>query len=523
MNKFKSNKLVFKNEKNIFLLSIILSSLIIKIIFIPTDFPVKLDAIDYFSFGIELSKTWTFPIGILNTNDGWSIFLSPIFSIIGYSDFMNLIYSQRLTSVILSSLTIIPIYLLCRQFTSSNFSLIGVSIFAFHPMIIENSILGISESLYIFLISVTLYSIFSKNNKLLYSSFFLTSFLSIVRYEGLILFIPLTIVFFLRFTNSKKNFLKFPILIGISLLIILSIGNLRSSDNGIDGFQSHLFSGLSFLNCSINCLTDANESEYEIMNSKNFLNSSIFNTIKFLAWVSIPFYLILIPLGIVQLVKTQRKDFVYLILFAFFLLVPALYAYGRELSEIRYLFVLFPIFSVFTSNFFTFNTKFENSKWILLIILIIFSFSIFFLNSYLDDYEYEREIYVVTKFLINNGNGSNNYPGNEYVKVATLESLWPNPLPLKETGRTDYYFKKIPYDEYKTLEDFLKNSREKGLTHLIILKNNEVDFLNPIFYNYSNYPYLIKVFDSDDLNFKNKILIFKIDYEIFNELNYKIT
>lgn len=59
---------------------------------------------------------------------------------------MNL---QRIVSVILSGITVIPVYFICKNFFNNYYSLIGATIFAIEPRIIINSTLGISEPLYI--------------------------------------------------------------------------------------------------------------------------------------------------------------------------------------------------------------------------------------------------------------------------------------------------------------------------------------------------------------------------------------
>jgi hypothetical protein len=179
---------------------------------------------------------------------------------------------------------------------------------------------------------------------------------------------------------------------------------------------------------------------------------------------------------------------------------------------------LFPIFTVFSANAFNFNKKYLKSNWILMIVVIIFLFS--FLYLYLDqkDNVFENEIYVVTKHVVDVSDGINIYKGNGYLKVATLENNWPNSLPLKENGRTTYFVKKIPLDDSKTIEEFLLNSRNSDLTHLVIMENNLQTFLNDVYKNYQKFPYLIKTFDSSDFNFKNRILVFKIDYPLFDNL-----
>ena len=84
-------------------------------------------------------------------NIGWSIFLSFWFWLIDLHSSLDYMQFQRILSIVLSSLTTIPIYYLCRKFFNSKISLVGVALFAFEPRIILNSTLGITEPLFILL------------------------------------------------------------------------------------------------------------------------------------------------------------------------------------------------------------------------------------------------------------------------------------------------------------------------------------------------------------------------------------
>ena len=503
-------------KKNWFYLSLILfSSLCVRFFLIPIDVPIKLDGIDYFSFAVELSKNGIFPAGILHTNDGWSIFLSPFFSIIGLNDFMNLIYTQRILSIVISTITIIPIYYLCKKYTNSHFSLIGVSLFAFHPRLIENSILGITESLFIFLITLTILFAVSKNEKFIFLASVFASFSSVVRYEGLLLFIPISIIFFLKYRKQKKNYLQFFLIMIISLLILLPVGNLRSQDNGVDGLSSHIFAGIKY---SYNANSISQEQNNIIENSdSNFIFNLFLNLPKFLLWVSIPFFIFLVPLGIYSILKSKNYNSIILLLFGLFLIIPASYAYARDISELRYLFVLFPIFSVFSSQSFEIVSNRFNKKWILIIILVIFTYSIFYLYNFDEDYISQKEIYLVSKYVLNTADGINTYSGISFLKPAILESHWPTSLPLKEGGRTTVQINKISPDNSETFEEFLINSKQKNLTHLVVMEKNLHPLLDDVFKNQKNYPYLEKVFDSNDLNFENQIFVFEINYDLLKK------
>ena len=65
------------------------------------------------------------------------------------------------------------------------------------------------------------------------------------------------------------------------------------------------------------------------------------------------------------------------------------------------------------------------------------------------------------------------------------------------------------------MEDYLTKSKNSNLTHIVLSKNNNSAFLDELLINYEKYTYLEKVFDSEDYNFKNEIIILKINYSNF--------
>ena len=66
------------------------------------------------------------------------------------------------------------------------------------------------------------------------------------------------------------------------------------------------------------------------------------------------------------------------------------------------------------------------------------------------------------------------------------------------------------------IEDYILNSKELNLTHIVLTENNHSLMLDRLMLNYDKYEYLEKVFDSENNNFKNEIIILKINYEKFN-------
>jgi len=502
------------SEKNLILFLLILAGITISIrlYYLPFEIPFKTDAIDYFSFAFEISKTHQYPVGILKTNDGWSLFLSPIFSIIGQSDMMTLINVQRISSVIISSITIIPVYYLCRKFVLPQYALIGAVLFGFSYRLMENSILGLTESLFIFLITIVLLFSLSKNQKLCIVSFVFLALSSIVRYESLLLLVPLSIVFIIRFRKQKFSYFKLPLFIFIFILIILPISGLRLDSNNIDGFTSHAFAGIT------------NPAKYESISQttsnetqNNFLGNSLLNTSKFLGLVLIPFFIFLIPLGIYNLLKTKNTNLMYLLFFSAFMILPAMYAYGREIQDTRYLFVLFPIFCVISVYGIDMTKKLQNSKLLLLIISLIILSSVVFLYYEQPNHVYHSEILQATKNIVQNAKGVNSYSGDSYVKIATLEQNWPDSLPIGEDGKISFFIKKISPKNFDSLEEYILDSKNSGLSHILVTEKNQSKFLDELLINHDKYSYLEKIYDSQNHNFQNKILILKIDYSKFDK------
>ena len=512
----------FKNKNFIFLAILVIITICVRLYFLPSEIPFKTDAIGYFSFAFEISKTQEFPTGILATNDGWSLFLSPIFTMIGQSDMMNLINAQRITSILLSSLTIIPVFFLCKKIVSSKYALIGAGLFGFSHKLIENSLLGITEPLYIFLITFVLLFSLSKNSNHYFISFIFLGLAAIVRYESLFFIIPLSIIFFLRFKKQKTSFLKFPFLILIFILVLLPISSLRLESNDVDGFTSHTIFNPQILNpntySTVAEITDLKTETEKIQSSNSFISNSIFNILKFLGIISIPLFIFFIPSGIFNLFKTRNTDVLHLLIFGIFFIIPALYAYGREIQDARYLYVLFPIFCVISVYGLDITKKLERTKFVSLIISVIILSSILLLFYDQPDYTYDSEILHATQILLQDANGVNNYHGSSYVKIATLEKIWPNSLPLAENQRIDVLINKIPSQNFDSLEDFISDSKSSQLTHLLITENNHEAFLDDLLIDYEKYSYLEKIYDSKDHNYKNTIIILKIDYSIFEKI-----
>ena len=73
----------------------------------------------------------------------------------------------------------------------------------------------------------------------------------------------------------------------------------------------------------------------------------------------------------------------------------------------------------------------------------------------------------------------------------------------------------------QVLRELVENGKEFELKYIIAKKEkNFYPFLSDLYSNEANYPYMVKIFDSNELGYKKlKVKVFEIDYEKFNNNN----
>ena len=139
-------------QYSLFLLLIIFTGLITRFYFFPFEVPITSDALNYFWFSSDIYQIGKLPSDWSLGNNGWPIILSAVFFITDSKDVLSLMETQKIFSVLISISTVIPVYFLCKKFVQRKFALIGATIIAFDPRLMVNSFLGITESLFVFLI-----------------------------------------------------------------------------------------------------------------------------------------------------------------------------------------------------------------------------------------------------------------------------------------------------------------------------------------------------------------------------------
>jgi len=205
---------IFSRNSLICLGIIGLAGFLIRFFYFPDGIPLTFDAGGIFWYANDLSISGTFPVNVNMPNNGWPALLSIFFYFFNSNNFLDYNDLQRYVTIIISVITIIPVFILCRKFCGNGLSLLGTVFFVFQPRVIENSLRGITEPLFILLILSCLVLFLQNNWKLKYLSFAFLALACLVRYEGIVLILPFSFLFIFKNRRDKMNkvILHIPIL-----------------------------------------------------------------------------------------------------------------------------------------------------------------------------------------------------------------------------------------------------------------------------------------------------------------------
>ena len=503
-NLIESKSKIFSNNTIICLVIIALVGFLIRFFYFPEGIPITLDGANFFWYANDLSISGTFsdiPYNI--PNNGWPTFLSVFFYFFNSENFLDYMVLQRCITIIISVATIIPVFILCRKFCGNNLSLLGASLFAFQPRIIENSLLGLTEPLFI-LLELSCLILFLQNKwELKYLSFGFLALACLVRYEAIVLILPLSFLFLFKNRRDKIIIPRFLIAISIFLLVLLPMLFLRMDAMGYDGVASH----------SIAAVSSIGKGSTIYLGIISFISST--------AIAVFPIFFVFLPLGFFGFFKNRNFDKYTVLLFLIFMLMPIIYASSRGIAEPRYLLVLFPIFSlisIYTIKEIT--EKFDKTKFVLIIFVVgILLSSIVFLDYNTIDYEHELEAYDIGLEVSRNTSVISDYhPESKYAhnKIDVATNLETFPILSSEIKQK---VKLIETYGFYSLNEFITYGEREGLTHIVVDDNqNRSEFLKDVFRNEGKYVYLSKIYDSSEHGYDYHLKIFRIDYEIFDSI-----
>lgn len=502
------NKLDILSRKPVLSLVIIgVIGLLVRLYYFPYNVPLIYDGLtDYFAYASDIVVLGHLPTNFFLPNNGWPIFLSFFFSIFRFDsnpfDYMTL---QRLVTISISVLTIIPVYFLCLRFSNKSYAILAAALFAFEPRIIQNSLLGITDPLYILLVASALALFFSSNKKKVYTSFGVVALASLVRAEGLFVFFPLIIVFFITNRKESKIVGKTLLSISIYILVLLPLAIFRIVTQGSDQLTGRIVD-------TANIYLTHGTSSHGVGLSSYFATSAS-NIIKLAGWSLIPLFIIFVPIGLYIIFRNRNPVNIIIIALIISMILPVLYGFSVA-PDPRYMYPLFPIFcilAIFTVRKLGYHIK-NQSLFLILIIGGILLTSGAFLDIKKYDYEHQREAFSIAHQVTAIAKGVNDYYQEDgYIRAAELSAKWPtlsSSIPHKTVI--------IPASSFDSLEKYVEFGKTKGLTHLVLDGSpSRPSFLNDVFYHEVKYPFLTKVYDSSDHGYKYHVKIFQIDYNKF--------
>lgn len=498
------NKRLNWSNRNTIIFILIIGSigLFLRLSLFPFGIPLVLDALDYFLYATDVSVLGHIT-PFIHANNGWPLFLSFFFSIFKSNNVLAYMTFQRQISVCLSILTIIPVFYLSSKFVGRPFAILGAAIFSFEPHLILNSLQGITESLFIFLVASTFALFMSTRKSLNYLSFAVIGFASLVRAEALFVFAPILIMSAFRLQGWKNKIVGTltAILIFCSIVIPMAIFRIQTQGND-------LLTGRILLESQR--ALDSNQGHIHGVTA--LLLGDIEKIITLFGSSLIPILIILSPVGFVLMAKQIRKN-MFIIVLIISMMLPVLYSFTVA-QDTRYAYSLFPLFtvvSVFTIQKFIGKSKNQNIFLISIIVIVLIS-SVGFLEYKKPDYTHQNEAFKIAKEVTVVSHGVNDYyPEDSYIIPAELPEKWP-----VTQSSVDFKTKIISTQGFNSLTEYIKYAKNNGLSHLVIDDNyKRPSFLTDVFSHENKYPYLTKIFDSSEHGYKYHVKIFKIDYDKF--------
>ena len=540
-------------KKNIiiYLICLALISLCFKLFLVDFSIPVNSDNLAYVLNGIAHSNgDFDHPSA---RSIGWSLFLSPFFSLMNSNDILDYSNTAKIISIGISTATIFLIYKVGRKFFDERYSLVAACLFAFLPQLNYNSVLAFSEPLFIFSAIASFYFLLNSKSKFVIIALIFVAFSYWIRLNGIILFLVVSITYILTFKKSRIFLRNYGIGLVI-LLIIISPIFLQKYEQYGDPFYSS-YQGTIFVknyeehitNTSLNIETSA--SSYIEKNGildfiYTFFISGFINSVILLSKISFPYLFILIPFGILfsfrafdQKSQYTKANWIFILssifLMSFILSVVPEKRFLLFLMPFLVLFSVIPIQRVteYGLSTFSLSRKQKDIFLVIVIIIIIILSGLFTLRYEKLDPVLENEKMDFAKYALENlhGNTLRDFGGaTDYINFVILLD-YNNFQDFKIRSWADGTERnKFAYQVTGVLasniEDLVLKGESLNLNYLI--SNQHTTFYYPyidqVYHNEKQYPYLIKIFDSSEYGYeKLKIKVFEINYEKFHK-NFEI-
>ena len=536
----------------LYLILICVISLGLKLYIVDFSIPPHTDDIAYVQDAIQYNEGDFFLSP--KRSPGWSLFISPFMSVVNSNDFLDYSNFARLLTLTISTVTIFPMYILARKFFNEKYSVIAASLFAFEPHLNYNSGSALSEPLLILVLIITMVFILQNKTKYLCLAFIFAGLCWWIRLEAFYSIIAIILIYFVVH-RTKSNSLRNFSLCMIFLLIILSPLFIQRYVQFDDPFYIY-YGEKIFVDDYAGIFTDKNSGVINLIENDGILGlidklaNGLANLFNVLFRILYPYLFILIPFGVLfslrpidQKLKNIKANWIMIIVTISILIIPF-----AIVDERRYLFVLFPFLIILATipiqrvtnyglNTFSFNER-QKSAFLVIIVGAVFVLSSTFTMGVgefgygLPNSALEFEKVKFTEHLVENFDGRIlkdevvidylsyvNLTSSDNADFKTIKSpRGKDPyIDLYESGKVVQIFV-----NGKTVEELVTNGQARGLKYIGILETGSYffPFLNDIYYNEENYPYMKKVFDSQEVDYEEfKIKVFEIDYKKFHELD----
>ena len=527
----RSQTLFLKNKLLLLIFAIWVISLSFRMSVYDPTIPILLDALNFLSYAIDINVLGGLPENYAVSKPGWSILLAGLFSVFDFSETNSYMQLQRITSIFISSIIIFPVYFLCNVFVEKKYSIIGATMFAFAPRLVENSMYGSTEPLFILFLTTTILLFLKNSKKCTYISFLFAGISTLIRPEGFFLFLAMSFLLIFKLKNEKFKFPKYLSAITIFFIVLLPFALYTEDTNPETSVFSRIIGSSAQYFQTSDEETHVTSDNRLVTTSKISAITGIEYFVKYLGASLIPIFIITAPIGFILFLKNRSCTRTSIIVITIFTSVPAFYAYSFPLEEIKYLFFIFPSFAIFSIlPIKLFVEKFQKKNVIISIILSVIIVSSILFYYYQFDAEHDRESVLIAKHVLDNTTMINTYhPESMFIKSFDLPQKWSDLVSIHQNaerikGPIDNAIVKhlaqkivrINPDGFESVESLILEN-DKQFSHLIAdSMDNRPEFLKDIFENEDRYPYLIKEWDSKDEGFAYHVKIFKIDYALFN-------
>ena len=487
---------------------------------------------------------------------GWSIFMSPFYLLTDSTDLLDYLNITRILSIAISTVTIIPMYILARRFFDEKYSLMASCLFAFEPHLNYNSVLGLSEPLFIFGIVLASIFILQKNhNWYFYLSFLLAGIVWWVRFNGLVMVMILSIVFFVVYKPSSKNFLKYLVCIGLFLIIVSPILIQRYDQFGDPLYfavSDNHFIGDAYSNYAVNTKDiEYSASDYIQDNGvisfvERFGLTGLHIMVLDMFKMLFPYLIFLLPFGVLFSIRSfaQDKDYIKSIWILLLVNLGSLIIVFSTWGDMRLIYHVFPFIIIISTiviqrvvkhglSTFQFSEKQKNFFLVGIISIVIISASILTLRMDESDKLLDQERIEFSKLLTQKFDGKIS-AGGDVLRLLTYTQLQDSPYLFKEFKTSAYDFS-IGRDSdlfasenmlerillyAKSLDELIEIGKKYDLKYIAINKeqpkNDWYGYLTNLYDEGEKYPFLTKVLDTKEIGFKKfKVKVFEINYDKF--------